>query len=317
MDDIYDECVWDPVTSEMITVMEYHPHFKEMVACVNYILGEGTLRPYPVRGRLLMIEAETYDIVAFYLLRQLFKLHFPMVVTFEYTNFKPGMIGHLVPSSGIRYIATKAFDDRALDPADYYPPNEKNLNFRYQLCLIVFFCKLVGCPLSLREIRVFNGLPFFWRANHIGMHNARTVTEEEFSYLFGISTADARRVYVDNSGSEINASTLTQSQTGIFTTVQVEPAVVFGEPGVRREKKEYADLKSPMFDLVIQFFRDCGFDPDLVRASLYLKDNPMRSSTGNRAKFKLSSTHRKIMGVIEENFSLLHGPYPFKVFRSR
>lgn len=302
MDECHDPCICGKLKSDLISGVTHLANGKEVIVDINFVLGRGTLRPYPIHGRLLLMQAETYDIIAFYLLRQLFKLYFPMIISVKFSNFEPWMLCQLIPPPGIRYIATKIFDDRPLDLADYYPACDKNFQFRYQLCLIIFFCKMVGCPLSLHDIRVLNGYPFFWQATYLGLPNSRTVTESEFSYLFGIPLGDARRVYVGQSRTEINASTLSDTLTSKYT---------------QHEKQEYVNLRSPMFDEVIKYFREVGFEPDLVRACLYIRENPVRSSTGNRAKFKLSIPHAKILKLIEENCSLLSGPYPFKVFRVR
>lgn len=67
---------------------------------------------------------------------------------------------------------------------------------------------------------------------------------------------------------------------------------------------------------IIDHFRSCDFDTDVLRGILYLTNDFLKWAKGKRVKYKLSRRPRSIEDVIEENYSLLNGEYPFAIFNS-
>jgi len=132
-----------------------------------------------IMGQLLMIEADKYDIAVFCLLREMFGLGFPPVLIIEYDC--------------IRYIVTKRRETRGLREDDFYPYTVANREFRFKLAILIYLCKLIGCPLSFNDIRVHNGSPIFWRCNYLGLRKASSVSNDIFMKLFGMSLEHGRR----------------------------------------------------------------------------------------------------------------------------
>jgi hypothetical protein len=151
---------------------------KTLIGEVNLNLGKATDNKYLIQGQILLIELETYDIIVFSLIREMFGLDFPLVRGITYDC--------------VDYAIVKRFGDRMLEEKDYYPNSELNLIFRYKLGLLIYFCKLVGCPLKLSDVRVYNGCPFLWKCNLLGYRNAGTLDEEEFLKVFGLEMKQAK-----------------------------------------------------------------------------------------------------------------------------
>lgn len=297
--DLDHPCVAGLMDDKMVKVLGcIDTAFKELVADVNYTIGESTSRPHKVIGQILMLEREKYDIVAFALLREMFGFPFPKVMIVNYTTLSQC---NVPIGPGVKYIILKRLSDLPLKVEDYYPATENNFLFRYQLCLIVYFCKFVGCSFSLSDVRVMNGVPYFWKATSIGFKSCSTITEEEFSYLFGIDIDKAKLIFV--------SETHNIKYSGLVTD-----SVIINEPSPEFTLDNY---KGTMLDMVITYFRNIDFDLDVIRQCLYIKENPVRSSTGNRIKFPLSRNPRFTASLLEEHHSLLCGPFPFKIFRKK
>jgi hypothetical protein len=189
---IYHSCVAGLLTDGMVNIRGRKGC--EFIADVDFTVGEGSRHAVRVTGQVLMFEANHYDIVAFALLRELFGLRFPQLIIVNYAGSLGA--GHLgAPSIACRFVVSKRFTDRELRESDYYPLTPENFEFRYQLCLLIYFCKFVGCNFSLDKVRVMDGYPFFWRCPLIGYAKAQTVSPEEFLLLFGVEMATAGHIY--------------------------------------------------------------------------------------------------------------------------
>jgi hypothetical protein len=206
-------------------------------------------------GQAWLIPAESYDLIAFGGLRAMFGFEFPRIAIVTYRDEN--------------YIFVKRFGDRELEEKDYWPHTTENCHFRFNLALIVYFCRLVGCPLHLKDVRVLNGIPFIWKGKNLGYRNTTTVNEKEFEKIFGISLK----------------------------------ALKTGEGNY-------------MAHAVIEYFRGIDFDTDILRGILYIKDTEIRYRKGMRVKHPLVRKPKVIEELIEENYSLLMGEYPFNIFNS-
>jgi len=168
------------------------------------------------------------------------------------------------------------------------------------------------------------------------------VTEEQFALLFGVTSDVARQVFVSqhskleillpedaNNGNPESSNTsdpndepnlsgrkhMCEDVNRLTGEVKItNDANLFDE---LLDELDYSLIKDTMFEMVINYFRGIDFDSDTVRQCIYLSDSPIRSGKGNKCRYKLSRSPREIEGVIEENLSLLIGPYPFKIFRPR
>lgn len=392
------ECVAGTLTETMIKILTRDG--QDFIAEVDFTLGKGTMRPYWIRGQIIMIPAETYDMLVFSLLRAMYGLDFPKLLMVKFTNFGPLVVdGQPMTMDGARFIVSKRFNDRELRVKDYFPLTKKNYEFRFRLCLLIYFCKFVGTDFDLRYVRVMEKVPFMWRIGAMGARNAKTVDPKLFSLLFRVDMdlvskiyAGQRRVHNDDSppasnhGSDKRVSVfnhqvqllqnpnyvkpvnphdstkvdlhsknsdpivrsiidklnglvsdkghfddLIDKGTARFTKVNLNPVEglkdgVGEDPGevndailteVLPREIEYSQLKGSMFDQVVSYFRAVDFDTDLIRACIYVRENPVRSARGNRSKFKLGRGAEIVQKIIEENYVLLSGPYPFKIFRLR
>lgn len=229
---------------------------KIFIGEVDFNLGKFSDPRYRITGQILLIELETYDIVVFALLREMFGVDFPRIRigTYEHVN----------------YALMKRVGSRPLELSDYFPATELNLLFRFNLCVLSYMCKLIGAPFKLDDVNVLNGYPFLWKCNMLGYRNASNINDEEFLKLFGLEMAQAK----------------------------------LGE-------------RNEMIDRVIEYFLDIDFDTDYLRKILYLSDETIRYRKGIRVKYKLSRLPKQIEDVIEENYGLLQGPYPFSIFNHR
>lgn len=229
---------------------------KTLIGEVNINLGKDNDNKYLITGQLLLIELEIYDIVVFSLLKEMFGIDFPRIRFVKYDH--------------VDYAVIKRFGDRTLELEDYYPATDLNLLFRYNLCLLIYLCKLIGTPFKLNDVRVLNGYPFIWKCNMLGYRNAQTVNEEEFLKLFDIEMKQAKR-----------------------------------------------GIRNPMIEKVIEYFLNIDFDTDYLRGILYLNTEAIRFRKGTKVKYALSRRPKEIEDVIEENYGLLQGPYPFSIFNHR
>jgi hypothetical protein len=202
-----------------------------------------------------LIPAESYDLIVFASLRAMFGLEFPRLGIVTYYNQN--------------YILMKRFGDRELEEKDYWPHNTKNFRFRFNLALIVYFCRLIGCPFQLKDVRVLKGIPFYWKCRNLGYRNTTTVSSEEFYKIFGID--------------------LETLKTGAGNC---------------------------MARAVIKYFREIDFDTDILRGILYVKDSEIRYKKGVRVKYPLTRRPKIVEELIEENYSLLIGEFPYKIFNS-
>lgn len=187
---------------------------QDFIAEVDFVLGKGTMRPYWIHGQLIMIPAETYDMVVFSLLREMYGLDFPKLMVVNFTNFDNLVVdGEPIRLDNAKFIVSKRFNDRDLRMKDYHPPTKKNRTFRFRLCLLVYFCKFVGVDFDLRYVRVINNtntintingsdmgeerdkVPFMWRVGPLGHRNAKTVDSKLFAALFGVDFDIAARIY--------------------------------------------------------------------------------------------------------------------------
>lgn len=387
------ECVAGTLTETMVKILTRDG--QDFIAEVDFTLGKGTMRPYWIKGQIIMIPAETYDMIVFSLLRAMYGLDFPKLLVVKFTNFGPLVVdGQPMTMDGARFIVSKRFNDRELRVKDYFPLTKKNYEFRFRLCLLIYFCKFVGADFDLRYVRVMEKVPFIWRIGALGGRNAKTIDPKLFALLFRVDMdlvskiyAGQRRVHNDDSppasnhGSDKRVSVfnhqvhilqnpnyvkpvsphdpakvdlhskhndpvvrsiidklnglveerghfdhLIDKGTGAFTKVNLNPQdngeelsgvndAILTE--VLPREVEYNQLKGSMFDLVVSYFRGIDFDTDLIRACIYVRENPVRSARGNRSKFKLGRGAEIVQKIIEENYVLLSGPYPFKIFRQR
>lgn len=297
-DPLHHPCVAGRLTEEMVSFVGMDG--PDYIASVDFTLGAGSKRPFQVKGQLILTEQRTYDMVVFALLREMFGLEFPRLIIVDYFD-------HIYRIAG-KMIATRRFPDRPLKQIDYFPHTEKNLAFRYQLSLMVFFCKFVGCPFSLRDVRVLDGVPFFWRASSLGSRNAPTITPEEFSMLFGVTPEVARDVFHSSNHESLSDGDILSKKGQLLTDDDLFSVVT---PNVN-----YSEIKGTMFNMVVEFFREVDFDLDAIRSCIYIQENAVRSAVKNKKNFELSRSPREIERVLEENHSILCSAYPFRIFRT-
>lgn len=131
-------------------------------------------------GQVLLYLADLYkyDMVVFFLLKEMFGIEYPMVLGI--THFQ------------IPYIAVKREFVRDIEEKDYYPHTNENLFTRWHLMKLIYVCRLIGCHLSLSDIRMRNGYPHVWLCNSLGNPRPRTITNAEFEKIFGISSEKAK-----------------------------------------------------------------------------------------------------------------------------
>lgn len=146
----------------------------DIIADVHICLGK-----HDIRGQIRMMEADKYDMVVFYLIRDMFGLSFPMVGAVRYR--------------GMNYIVVKRFASRILKTADYYPRTKENRDFRFMLGKLIYICKLVGCSFSLKNVEVVDGIPILWRCNGLGYRTTSTINDIDFSYIMGVSKDNLRK----------------------------------------------------------------------------------------------------------------------------
>ena len=379
------ECVAGTMTETMVKILTREG--QDFIAEVDFVLGKGSMRPYWIKGQIIMIPSETYDMVVFSLLRAMYGLDFPKLLIVKFTNFGPLVVdGQPMTMDGARFIVGKRFNDRALRVKDYYPLTSKNYEFRYRLCLLIYFCKFVGVDFDLQNVRVLEKVPFIWRVGALGGRNAKTIDAKLFSLLFRVDMDLVSKIYADqrmphNEDSPPGSNHGSDKRAGVFNShinlindpdfvppvnphdssnidlhsTHEDPVVrsivdklkgIVAERGkidelidkgtdsfdktdevstandamlteVLPKEIEYNQLKGSMFDAVVSYFRSIDFDPDLIRACIYIRENPVRSARGNRSKFKLGRGAEIVQKIIEENYVLLSGPYPFKIFRVR
>jgi hypothetical protein len=403
-------CVAGLLTDSMVKILTRQG--QDFIAEVDFVLGKGTMRPYWIHGQLIMIPAETYDMVVFSLLREMYGLGFPKLMIVNFTNFQSLVVdGEPLWLDNAKFIVSKRFNDRDLRVKDYHPATKKNRTFRFRLCLLIYFCKFVGVDFDLRHVRVINDngdgkVPFLWRVGPLGHRNAKTVDATMFANLFGVDFDVATRIYSgrrrqhnedspppSNHGSDKrvevfnNQLNMLQNDTYVKANPHDSSKLKLGSQhpdpvvrniidtlkGLKVEKTrieelidrsikvfdsvdtsislngefisssssnydvtgslmdmtdarltsvvprevDYGQLKGSMFDEVVNYFRSFDFDTDILRSCIYLRDNPVRSARGNRCKFKLARGPEMLQKIIEENYVLLSGPYPFKIFRIR
>lgn len=70
-----------------------------------------------------------------------------------------------------------------------------------------------------------------------------------------------------------------------------------------------------MVRALTQHFTSVDFDTDVLRGHLYLKDDIVRFTKGNKVKYPLSRRPREIENLIEQNYSVLLSSYPFNIFK--
>jgi|SRR5579885_132521 len=150
-----------------------------MIANVDAKIMEGEKIIYRATGQVWLIDIDFYDLVVFSELRKMFGFDFPRVAVINYR--------------GVDYITVPRFGDRELRENDYWPHTTENTLFRFNLALIIYFCKLIGCPFNLKDVRVLNGVPFFWKGRSLGYRNTGTVTSIEFEKIFGLSLETLKR----------------------------------------------------------------------------------------------------------------------------
>lgn len=288
------------LTDEMIKIVSKDPLEKERVCEVDIKWGQNTLRPYRVKGQFNMISIETYDILVFSLLRDLFGLGYPSVLV---TDYRPVFIGDGSDIKKRPYLKPvamiKKLEDREMVEKDYWPPTDENIMFRYRLGIIVIFCKIVGTPFYLANVRVQKGIPYLWRVTEIGVKHAMTINRSQFADLFGFKEQDLFRYY--------NKTELSPDEMP-FDSYLIELAVRMEAPGEAKKPKAL------LFDLAVKYLRNVDFDMDILREIVHLRENPVRGRISGRGRLKLSKPASQIISVIEENYSTLCGPIPIHMF---
>jgi hypothetical protein len=293
-DIIMHPCVAGLLTDDMIKVLNYN--HKEIIARVSFDLAEGTSKSYMIEGIVKLQQTETFDSVAFALLRELYDMPFPQLLIVNYY--------------GCPHIMSKLYDDRALKKDDYYPLTLENFMFRYKLCQIIFFCKFVGCSISLADIRVFNEIPYLWDINSIGYKRCSTISVDEFTLLFGVSPDVANHIfnsplhaYYDEGEIDLEA---VKSQKGIISDSMVTDMET---PNIK-----FSDLRYTIFSSVVEYFRTIPYDKDIIRQCIYIRGERVREVKGNRTIFPMTRKPRDISALIEQNFALIHSNYPYRIF---
>lgn len=319
-------CIVGELGPETLNIISNDPHhYNDFIARVDFGIG-----PYRVFGNVTMILAENYDLVAFALLREMFGLEFPRLAVVEF--------------AGINYIVSKDFPCRELRQSDYMPPTNENFRFRYQLCLIIYFCRFVGVDLRLPDIQVLNGVPYIWRINTMGSMRAETISELEFCLLFETDNIFAKQIFVEdevpkdlddynvkevNGLEDFNLKQLHRED--LYNCMKTDSNLMdeslreqFESPYQNELRQAYGEdvalppkSKMSMLNLVIKYFREIDFDLDTIRECLYLRDGAVRSSRGNRVKYPLSKGQRRVEKLLTQNHAILRGPFPYRIFRRR
>lgn len=362
---IYHSCVAGLLTDDMIQIVAQEG--AEYIANVDFTLGEGSRHAVRITGQVVMFEANHYDIVACALLRELFGLRFPQLIIVNYSGTL-GAPRFGVPPTSCRFVVGRRFPDRELRRSDYDPPTAENDEFRYQLCLLIYFCKFVGCNFSLDKVRVLDGNPFIWRCLIIGHENAQTVSPEDFLLLFGVEMETSGKIYYNPiqeavsilekqkiSGrnrimirSEITylgnnvrfvplksaAGLGADHERGVESSVEDHLRILgpYGELS-DKERSVLASLSdsqlsgtgiteinydlqpTPMFERVVKYFREVDFDKDRVRECLYIREGVTRGPRTRLRAFPLARQNADVAAFLEENYTLLSGSFPFRIFQ--
>lgn len=145
----------------------------DIIAYFNIIIGKERYDGYA-----RMVEAETYDILVFYLLKTLFEFDFPITLCVNYKN--------------IDYIVCKNFIEEDLKEKYYYPNSENNYWLRLELAKLIFLCKFVGCSVDLNQIKLVKGFPTFWKCASLGVKNCKTINDNEFFKIFGLTLKEMK-----------------------------------------------------------------------------------------------------------------------------
>jgi hypothetical protein len=289
------------LTDEMIRVVHRDQQNKEWLGEVDIRWGQNSMRPYRVKGQLHMLFIETYDILVFGLLRELFGIGYPSVTVADY---RPLFVGDGDFIKGRPYqnpvALIKKMDDRPIAESDYWPVTDENMLFRYRLGILVIFCKIVGAPFVLNSVRVQKGIPFLWRVDNIGIKSAVTLNRHQFSDLFGFKEQELFKYYEQRDAAK---------ESNPMDSLLIEMGMML-EP-VPTAKKPQALL----FDAAIKYIRDIDFDMDILREIVHLRENPVRGRISGRGRLKLSKPASQIISLIEENYSAVTGPTPISLFR--
>jgi hypothetical protein len=272
-----------------------------------------------------MIYSEKYDIVAFALLREMFGLEFPRIA--------------VITHGGLNYITTKDFPCRDIQISDFTPSTSQNFMFRYQLCLIIYFCKFVGADLRLPDIKVMNGVPYVWKIRSLGNIRAETISETEFCQLFETDNLFAKQIFVEEdeipdeklgiynqfdakttfNGMKTDSSFIDEAYRDQFESAyKAEMEQFYGKEEASVKLTEIKKKsKETMLDLVVRYFREVDFDMDTIRECIYLREGAVRSTRGNRSKFPLARGQKQVEKLLTQNHAILRGPFPYRIFRMR
>jgi hypothetical protein len=103
-------CVAGLMTDTMVKILTRQG--QDFIAEVDFVLGKGTMRPYWIHGQLIMIPAETYDMVVFSLLREMYGLDFPKLMVVNFTNFDNLVVdGEPIRLDNAKFIVSKRFNE--------------------------------------------------------------------------------------------------------------------------------------------------------------------------------------------------------------
>jgi len=289
-----DPCFVGDVDDNLLVVIQGPLNGINYVGSIDVVYGKGTMRPYCIVGQFIMIEALDYDIVAFYLLRCLYKIDYPTIMVISYTTRHPGLspVGALFSKRDM-IIVKRIFESTVL-PMEYTPATQHNALFRFNLAVVIFFCRFVGVPVSMEDICVNEGVPYLWRPKAMGVKNAKTITPDQFHRLFDIPWDEAGNIYFKNDDGE---------------TKPLKPDAHM--PGREFEKRS---TRESLAYRVVAYFRSIPFDNDVIRTSLYMKENAIRSMHKSRIDHKLSVDIHKIEQIIEYNYAILKTNHPMKIF---
>lgn len=261
----------------MFKIIAADSNGRDYIGEVNIKMGPS--EKHIIKGQFHMIEIGTYDYLVYSLLADLFGVYSPIVLTINH-NAK-------------QYFVTKRIPARKLLQSDYYPKTDENASVRFQLCLIIYLCRLIGCDFHMGCVEILDRVLMYRNGYCIGRKKPMTVDQELFYYLFEVIPTSAKKMFVENPN-------LKETDSDMFKECM--------------KNVEYKLFTHTMAYRVINHFRNIDFDTDILRQYVYLRDEPIRSSVRNRMKLKLSKSGTAICTLIQYNYTILAGYFPLGLF---
>lgn len=361
------------VNSEYVTIKgKINGETNKYLADVNVKIKGMKDKNSILTGNVMMYSKEVYDDVIFSLLRTMFKMPFPELYVGKYDIRSTEAFADLTTKNinpydfvNQKFIYTKYFNYRNIQLSDYYPATPDNFNFRFQICLMIYFCKFLGCPFYLKEVKVtqinrkkFNdsdeyiteNFPCMWEVLALGLKNAPTVNEQDFCYFFMIDIKDAQTMLnftvVDDimnvRDSDLFNIMLYNGECSIFNCNDQQNNSNTGDDDIDEEQNNsnidddavniieeinnrFREVETNkifsqnqnygMLDMVINFFRECRYDADLLRQHIYFKANPVKRGKTIKRNLPLSVLGTILTSFVQCNYGTLMSMYPYSIFK--